>query len=65
MKTKLNMVYWKSKKFWVGKLMEYPEIMTQGLTLKELEANMRDAYQVMVLDDIPAEHKVKELALTI
>ncbi|OGF00855.1 MAG: hypothetical protein A2509_07090 [Candidatus Edwardsbacteria bacterium RIFOXYD12_FULL_50_11] len=59
------MVYWKSKKFWVGKLMEYPEIMTQGLTLKELEANMRDAYQVMVLDDIPAEHKVKELALTI
>jgi len=64
-KTKLNMVYWKSKKFWVGKLMEYPEIMTQGLTLKELEANMRDAYQVMVLDDIPAEHKVKELALTI
>ena len=65
MKTKLNMVYWKSKKFWVGKLMENPEIMTQGLTLKELEANMRDAYQVMVLDDIPAEHKVKELALTI
>ncbi len=65
MKTKLNMVYWKGKKFWVGKLVEYPEIMTQGLTLKELEENMRDAYRMMVLDDVPADHKVKELALSV
>jgi predicted RNase H-like HicB family nuclease len=59
------MVYWKGKKFWVGKLVEYPEIMTQGLTLKELEENMRDAYRMMVLDDVPADHKVKELALSV
>jgi predicted RNase H-like HicB family nuclease len=65
MKTKLNMVYWKGKKFWVGKLVEHPEIMTQGLTLKELEENIRDAYQMMVLDDVPQAHKVKELALSV
>ena len=28
MNTKLTMVYWKSKKFWLGKLVEHPEIMT-------------------------------------
>jgi predicted RNase H-like HicB family nuclease len=32
METKLNMIYWRSEKFWVGKLLEHPEIMTQGKT---------------------------------
>jgi predicted RNase H-like HicB family nuclease len=50
MKAKLTMVYWKSKKFWLGKLVERPEIMTQGRTLKELEENIRDAYRMMVHD---------------
>ena len=48
MKTKLTMVYWKSKKFWLGKLVEHPEIMTQGRTLAELEQNIKDAYRLIV-----------------
>ena len=36
METKLKMIYWKGEKFWVGKLLEYPDIMTQGKTLKNL-----------------------------
>jgi len=35
MKTKLKMVYWKGEKFWGGKPVDYPEIMTQGETLKD------------------------------
>ena len=31
--SKMTLVYWKSKKFWLGKLLEHPEIMTQGRTL--------------------------------
>ena len=31
------MIYWKGKRFWIGKLLEHPEIMTQGETLEELE----------------------------
>jgi predicted RNase H-like HicB family nuclease len=50
MKTKLKMVYWKSEKFWVGKLIEHLEIMTQGETLKELEDNIKDAYTLMTID---------------
>jgi predicted RNase H-like HicB family nuclease len=48
MKSTVTMIYWKSDKFWLGRLREHPEIMTQGRTLKELEENMRDAYQLMV-----------------
>jgi predicted RNase H-like HicB family nuclease len=65
MKTKLKMVYWKGEKFWVGKLLEHPEIMTQGETLEELEENMKDAYTLMTLEDVPVDHGVKELTLTV
>lgn len=65
METKLRMVYWKSGKFWIGKLLDHPEIMTQGRTLKELEENMLDAYTLMALEDVPADHDVKELSLKV
>jgi predicted RNase H-like HicB family nuclease len=57
------MVYWKGQKYWVGKLLEHPDIMTQGRTLKELEENMKDAYRLMAMDDVPKQHKVKKIAI--
>ena len=48
MKTRMTMIYWKGERFWLGKLKEHPEIMTQGQTLSELEENLRDAYRMMV-----------------
>jgi predicted RNase H-like HicB family nuclease len=60
---KLTMIYWKSKKFWLGRLIEHPEIMTQGRTLKELEENLREAYQLMILDDVPEDYAVKEITV--
>ena len=64
MQTKMKMVYWKGEKFWVGKLLEHPEIMTQGETLEELEENMKDAYLLLTMDDVPKEHEIKELSLS-
>ena len=52
MKPKMTMVYWKSDKFWLGKLLEHPEIMTQGETLEELEENIKDAYLLMAMADV-------------
>ncbi|MBI1928007.1 type II toxin-antitoxin system HicB family antitoxin [Candidatus Poribacteria bacterium] len=63
MKTKMTMIYWKSDKFWLGKLLEHPEIMTQGETLDELEENMRDAYLLMAMDEVPEEYQMKEIAI--
>jgi len=65
MDTRLKMIYWKGDKFWVGKLFEHPEIMTQGESLEELEENMKDAYKLMAMEDVPEEYKVKELAMSV
>ncbi len=61
--SKMTMIYWKGDKFWLGKLKEHPEIMTQGHTLKELEANLRDAYRMMILEDVPQNHREKAIAV--
>ena len=29
MHSKIKMVYWKGEKFWLGKILEHPEIMSQ------------------------------------
>lgn len=65
MDKKMNMIYWKGEKFWVGKLLEHPEIMTQGETLKELEKNIQEAFILMTMDEVPADHQVKELAFSV
>ena len=61
--SKMTLVYWKSKKFWLGKLLEHPEIMTQGRTLKELERNIREAYMLMALDEVPENYRTREVAM--
>jgi predicted RNase H-like HicB family nuclease len=48
-------VYWKREQFWLGKLLEPPEVMTQGETIEALEENLRDAYRLLILDDVPAD----------
>lgn len=50
MSQKLTMVYWKGERFWLGKLLQHPEIMTQGETLEELEENLKDAFRAMAMD---------------
>ena len=49
--TKMTMVYWKSDHFWLGKLLQHPEIMTQGETLDELKENIKEAFLLMAMDN--------------
>ena len=49
MEHQLKMVYWKGGKFWLGKLLEHPEIMTQGETIEELEEKIKKAYHAIIL----------------
>ena len=62
MHTKIKMVYWKGEKFWLGKILEHPEIMSQGETLEELEENLKDAYKLMLMDDVPSDYQLKEIS---
>ena len=63
MEKRLTMVYWKGERFWLGKLLEYPEIMTQGETVEELETNIKDAYKLMVMDEVPGDYQTKEISV--
>ncbi|MBE3092962.1 MAG: type II toxin-antitoxin system HicB family antitoxin [Chloroflexi bacterium] len=59
----IKMVYWKSEKYWLGKILEHPEIMSQGETIEELEDNLKDAYKLMLMDDVPSNYQLKEISV--
>jgi len=37
--------------------------MTQGETLEELEKNIKDAYLLMTMNEVPEEHQMREIAI--
>ena len=55
----MNMIYWKSEKFWLGTPLDNPEIMAQGETLEELRENLREASQLMALKDVSEQNGCK------
>jgi hypothetical protein len=59
MDRKLTMMYWKGDRFWLGKLLDHPEVMTQGETLAELEENLKDAFCLMAMDGVPKHYKTQ------
>jgi predicted RNase H-like HicB family nuclease len=63
MNVTLNMVYGRGEQFWLGKLVDHPAIMSQGETLEELEENLRDAWREMLLDDVPPDYQIRDIAL--
>ena len=52
MSLRLRLEYWKDGSSFVGRLPAVPGVFSQGLTLEELEENIRDASQMM-LDEQP------------
>jgi len=61
--SKMTLIYWKGDKYWLGKILEYPEIMTQGETLEELEENIKEAYLLMFMDEVPVKYETKEIVI--
>ncbi|HDQ39443.1 MAG TPA: type II toxin-antitoxin system HicB family antitoxin [Desulfonatronum sp.] len=58
--------YWTDGGWYVGKLKEVPGVFSQGETLDDLIENIRDAYQLIVEDEVletQAEHKEIAVAL--
>jgi len=48
--------YWKDGGWYVGRLHEVPGVFSQGKTLEELEANVRDAYELLLEDKAEQTH---------
>ena len=61
---KKRYVQWKDDDMWIGYLEEYPDYLTQGETIEELEENLREIYQELNSGSIPCVRKVAELEVS-
>jgi hypothetical protein len=61
---KIRIKYWKDENMWIGYLEDYPDYMTQGLTIEELEENLKDLYKDLNSGVIPSVRKVTELEIS-
>jgi predicted RNase H-like HicB family nuclease len=60
--------YWIDDNWYVGRLKEVPGVFSQGETLGELEINIRDAYRLVLEDEIVPEiegRQVKDIEVAV
>lgn len=58
--------YWIEDSWYIGRLKEVPNVFSQGETLKELEENIQDAYQLIMGEYSSHPHAhIKELAISL
>ncbi len=53
--------YWEDEGMYIGYLIEYPDYMTQGENIEELQDNLKDIYKELISGAIPCVRKVSEL----
>ena len=60
---KAKYVYWQDDGFWLGYLEEYPDYMTQGTSLEDLQEHLKDLHHDLSKGLVPHAHHVGELQL--
>ena len=68
MERHFTLEYWIDDGWYVGRVKEVPGVFSQGESLEELEDNIRDAYKLMVEEEILVTRpglKVKEITVGI
>jgi hypothetical protein len=58
---KKKYVYFQDNGLWLGHWEEFPDYMTQGETLEELQDNLKDIYKDLTSGNIPHVYRVGEL----
>jgi predicted RNase H-like HicB family nuclease len=56
-------IYWQDGEMWLGYVEEFPDYMTQGESLDELRANLKDLYEELTSGRIPSVRRVAELPI--
>ena len=60
----MKYIYWQDEGMWLGYLEEYPDYMTQGVSIEELQSNLKDIYKELTSGTIPHVRKVAELQVS-
>jgi predicted RNase H-like HicB family nuclease len=61
---KLKYIYWQDDGMWLGYLEDYPDYMTQGESIEELQDNLKDIYKELTSGTIPHVRRVAELQVS-
>jgi predicted RNase H-like HicB family nuclease len=61
--TTARYVHWQVDEMWLGYFEEFPDYLTQGESLGELEENLRDLYRDLTSGEIPGIRRVAELSI--
>jgi predicted RNase H-like HicB family nuclease len=61
--TNIKYIYWQDEEMWLGYIEEFPDYMTQGETLAELEVNLKDLYADLTGGKVPGVRHVAELQI--
>ena len=56
-------VHWQDQGMWLGCFEEYPDYLTQGESIEELEENLRDLHRDLTGGEIPGIRRVGALTL--
>lgn len=69
MERKFTLEYWIDDEWYVGRIKEVPGVFSQGESLAQLEANIADAYRMVIAEEsgyIPsADVRHKEMTLKV
>lgn len=57
----IKYIYWKDGEYWLGYLEEYPDYLTQGSSLEELQLYLKDLYEDLNSGEIPNVRRKGEL----
>jgi predicted RNase H-like HicB family nuclease len=61
--TTARYVHWQDGDMWLGYFEEFPDYLTQGVSLEELQENLRDLYRDLTGGAIAGIRKVSELTI--
>ena len=61
MVAKASYTYWQDGEFWIGYLKEFPDYMTQGISLEGLKENLADLFKELTGGQIPSIRRVDQL----
>ena len=54
-------VHWQDGGMWLGYFEDFPDYLTQGESLEDLQVHLRDLYRDLTRGDIPGVRRVAEL----
>ena len=58
-------VYWQDGSHWLGYFEEFPDYLTQGETIDDLNAHLKDLWQDLTSGQVPAIRRVAELPVSL